>query len=536
MERAALVTTTPSSVAREMRRTRRRRRLGELEWFEVAYRAYLSALAGGVLIAWLSDLVTDEPVDPSRLAEVTRYGPAVIGIAAAAAIALGLRSGSDGGPISIEAPDVRHLLNAPVDRRGVLAVPVLQRMRAMAFAGAVVGGIAGQLAARRLPGTTPAWAASGAVAAALIGVLFVAVATVTHALRIPRVAATVAAAAVLATQLLAAWRGGVGPGNPIGSMALWGMRTKTSDLIGVGAVIVVAVAAVLLCGRLRSEALVTRAELVSQLRFAATMQDLRTVVVLRRQLRDERPRTRPWFRLPAPVGDGAVLTATIVRRGLAGVARYPLARLVRMAGLAVAAGVCAIAMISGTTPAAVALALVLFVLGLDAIEPLSQEVDRPERAEAVPLERGVLFVRHLIVSALVLVPFAALGATVVVAWRPATAGAAFAVALPVTWLGAFGAVVSAVRDAPDPLARAVGSNTMPPEFAGLTTALQMLIPLAVSAAAAGAALLMKADTSVGGALRVWLLASLVLGAGAVWVQRRDAWRASLRALLEGAKR
>lgn len=530
------VSVTPSGVVRDLRRARRRRRLGELEWFEVAYRAYLTALGGGVLIAWLSDLVVDDPVGEAGLADVTRYGPAVLGLAAAAAIALGLRSGSDGGPVSIEAPDVRHLLNAPVDRRVVLTGPVLQRMRAMAFAGAVVGGIAGQLAARRLPGSTPAWAASGAAAAAAMGLLFVAVATVTHALRVPRTIATGAAVAIFALQLLAAWRAGLGPGNSLGSLALWGMRTEPVDLFGVAAVLALAALGVGLCGRLRSEVLVTRADLVSQLRFAATMQDLRTVVLLRRQLRGERPRPHPWFRLPAAGGDGGRVGVTVVRRGLAGIARYPLARLVRMGGLAIAAGVCAIGMISGTTPAALAMALVLFVLGLDAIEPLSQEVDRPDRAEAIPLARGVLFSRHLIASALVVVPFAALGAAVVAVWRPSTAAAAFAVALPITWLGTFGAVVSAVRDAPDPIAQTAGSNAMPPEFAGLTTALQMLIPLVVSAAAAGAALLIRSDTSVGGALRVWLLAALVLGAGVVWVQRRDAWRAAWRKLLEGARR
>src|SRR4051794_41361499 len=37
----------------------------------------------------------------------------------------------------------------------------------------------------------------------------------------------------------------------------------------------------------------SRTELVGQLRFAVTLQDLRTVLVLRRQLAQERPRARP---------------------------------------------------------------------------------------------------------------------------------------------------------------------------------------------------------------------------------------------------
>ena len=46
------------------------------------------------------------------------------------------------------------------------------------------------------------------------------------------------------------------------------------------------------------EAAERRTELVGQLRFAVTLQDLRTVLVLRRQLAQERPRSRPWIRRP----------------------------------------------------------------------------------------------------------------------------------------------------------------------------------------------------------------------------------------------
>ena len=144
------------------------RRLGELEWFEVAYRVYLAALVGGGAVLWLSGLVTDEPVTAAQLADVTEHGPAVLGLVFAAAVALGLRSGSDGGPVSIEAPDVTYLLLAPVRRRDVLARPVVQRLRSMAFGGALVGAVAGNLAARRLPGSPEAWTASGAAAGAVV--------------------------------------------------------------------------------------------------------------------------------------------------------------------------------------------------------------------------------------------------------------------------------------------------------------------------------------------------------------------------------
>ena len=203
---------------REMRRARRTRRLGELEWFEIAYRVYLAALFGGLAVMWLSDLITDEPVTASQLADVVERGPAVIGLIAVAAVAVGVRSGSDGGPISLEAGDARHLMLAPVPRREVLLRPVGQRMRAVAFAGAVTGAIAGQLAARRLPGSAAAWAASGAAAGALAGLAFVAVAVLVHALAIPRWVATTLA--LVSSPLR--WRPSRGAGRvPATASAAW---------------------------------------------------------------------------------------------------------------------------------------------------------------------------------------------------------------------------------------------------------------------------------------------------------------------------
>ena len=47
------------------------------------------------------------------------------------------------------------------------------------------------------------------------------------------------------------------------------------------------------------DALARRSSLVAQLRFAVTMQDLRTVILLRRQLNQEQTRGSPWVKVPA---------------------------------------------------------------------------------------------------------------------------------------------------------------------------------------------------------------------------------------------
>ena len=134
-----------------------------------------------------------------------------------------------------------------------------------------------------------------------------------------------------------------------------------------------------------------------------TVRDLRTVMVLRRQLVQEQHRTRPWIRLPR------IPHQTIWRRDLHGILRFPLVRLFRMAALTlIAAGALHIAY-HDTAPAAVIAGLALYLVGLDAIEPLSQEIDQADRADEIPLERGVLLAHHLAAPAALLAVFAVLG-------------------------------------------------------------------------------------------------------------------------------
>ncbi|MET0909622.1 MAG: hypothetical protein ABWZ99_09135, partial [Ilumatobacteraceae bacterium] len=524
------------NVVQELRRTRRIRRLGDLEWFEIAYRVYLAALVGGGVVLWASDQVSDEPATAAQVAEVVDRGPAILGLALAAAVAIGLRSGSDGGPVSVEAADVRHLLLAPIPRRSVLARPVVQRLRAVAFGGAVTAGIGGVLTAPRLPGSTSAWAVSAAVAGAAVGTAFVAVAVLAHVARLPRWVATGMAIAVLAAQAGAIADWWPGPGDWIGSFALWGMRRRPADLVGLAIVGGSAAAAVAVSGRLRTEPLVRRADLVAQLHFAVTMQDLRTVMLLRRQLRGEHPRTDPWVRAGHRGRTGA--SAAVWRRGWRGLLRYPLARLARMAVLAVAAGLGGIAVLRGTTPAVVVVGVALYLLGLDVVEPLAQEVDHPDYTDGIPRSRGWVMARHIGAPAVALVPFAAVAGAVVVVARPPEWPLAAALMLPITLGGACGAVVSIVRDTPDPLAAttATAATAVPPEFAGFTNTMRLLWPVAVSTLAAMPLVAVREQPGGGTAARS-ASAVVILGAAVVWwVRRRDEWHVRLRAFFDAGRR
>ncbi len=313
------------------------------------------------------------------------------------------------------------------------------------FSAATCGAIVGQLAGRRLPGTPLAWAASGALWGIATALLWAGAALVAHAIRLPLWIATSIGFAVVAWQGAAlAWHI-PGPANIYGSLALWGWQQNPIDIAAVLISVIVLIAGLGMLQRTSLDALARRSSLVAQLRFAVTMQDLRTVILLRRQLNQEQTRGTPWVAVPRWV------TPAIARRGIASVARFPATRLVRMTAFAAMVGVLQAVVVRGTTPALIGTALMLFMLGLEVMEPLSQEIDQPDRTDSLPIERGELLVRHLIAPAIALVPFAVVAAACAVAVLGTNAIAPAAIlALPTVIAGAAGGVVSIVRDAPDP--------------------------------------------------------------------------------------
>jgi hypothetical protein len=512
----------------DLRRRRKRHRLGDIEWFDAAYRVYLVALFGGGTVLWISSSITDADPSSQSIADIARNGPALIGMITALAFLAALRSGAQGGPLALEAPDVAYVMLSPVDRMRALLRPVTQRTRSAASLAAAFGAIAGQLAGRRLPGTPVAWAASGALFGITTALLWAGTALVAHAVRLPLWIATSVGLAGVAWQSAAlAWHV-PGPTNSAGSLAMWGWRQHPIDLAVPLVALVVLFVGIGMLQQTSLDALARRSSLVAQLRFAVTMQDLRTVILLRRQLNQEQTRGSPWVKVPRWI------THPIPRRGIASVARFPLTRLVRMTVFAAMAGVFQAMVIHGTTPALIGTALMLFVLGLEVMEPLSQEVDQPDRTDSLPIERGELLARHLLAPAVALVPFAAIAAASAVAvlgTSRAIAPAAI-LALPTVLAGAAGGVVSIVRDAPDP-SSSTTQAFVPPEMAGMSSAIRIGIPILVSALAATTVLLVRRAEQLGtsatgaalrGAIGALLLAVLI----AYWVRRRDQWKRKFR--------
>src|SRR3954469_16678672 len=120
-------------VLADLRRTRRSNRVAEIDWVDALYRAYLTGIALVVGVVALSGTVGDDELRPSQVARVLADGPAVIGLVLAVAVAIGVRSGGRGGPLALEAAEVRHVLLAPIPRAEALRLPALRQLRFAAF-------------------------------------------------------------------------------------------------------------------------------------------------------------------------------------------------------------------------------------------------------------------------------------------------------------------------------------------------------------------------------------------------------------------
>lgn len=557
------VPASDAAVMREMRRVRRERRLGDTEWFDVLYRVYLFALVGTGVVLYASDSIAGLFEDPIATDDIVTRGPALAGIVAAVAFGIGLQNGSDGGPVSVESADVRHLLLSPISRTRVLLRPIVQRFRSIAFASGLGLAILGQLVARELAGSRAAWAASGALFGTLLAALYVGSAVVAHALRVPRWLASVIATVAVVWQSVVAWRiwfdeasglGRAGPFNLDGSILFWGIRARWIDVAALATAAVLLGAALALGGRLRLQPLERRGQLVSQLRFAATVQDIRTVVLLRRQLRAESTRARPWVggrarRTPAHVAvadanrphrssDSLRIPVFVWRRGAMAFNRLPFSRVIRMAGLACIAGAAATLTITTSWLFLVLLVGAVFLLGLESLEPLAQEVDHPDLTDGFPVARGWLFAHHLVAPAFVLAGAGLVGATTATVIEPNHAAAAFTLGIPLAWAGAIGAVVTTVGDAPDPVEiqtttltgadRGAESPLAMPEFAGFSNVGKAAIPVLLSGIAAGpiAAMRLQPDAAMVG--RSVIGVALCLAVMTWWVIRRDRLSVAIR--------
>jgi hypothetical protein len=174
------------------------------------------------------------------------------------------------------------------------------------------------------------------------------------------------------------------------------------------------------------------------------------------------------------------------------------------------------------------------------MDPLSQEVDQSDRADAVPTERGSLHARHLPAVAIAMTLVGLVGATAVVVLDRTRLSLELAaiVWLPASFAAAAGAVVSVVMGAPEP---ARDGSLMPPEFAGMKLVARTAWPLVLAVIGTLPVLAAQRATLDGhdprpATAQVALFVLIVAALAGGWVRFRDEihawWR---RTLEEGQK-
>jgi hypothetical protein len=441
----------PVAAMKAMRVARRRRYVQRADVMEVLYRVYLGGLAAIFILAFLAGALHEVPADPGSVESIRAHAPAVFGLAVALLILAGLRSGARGGPLAIEAAEVRYTLLAPISRRTALRPAALAQLRIALIAGVIFGAVVGNFVFRRFPGTAVEWIGALAAfgAAVPIAVLGAALLACGRRLHI-RVASAIGLILVAWSALDLALGTNSSPATLLGDLATLPLQHGAdAALAAVGAALALATlaAGLLGIGGLRLEAARRRAELVAEMRFSASVQDLRTVILLRRQLASEHPRRKPWLRLPGASAH------PIWRRDWQSYLRWPVVRIVRVVLIAVAAGGLAVGGFD-LTPVLFALpGPLLLVAALDLIEPLAQESDHPTRRLRLPFTSAELIRRHLVA------PVAAMALVLVIA----TITAAVASGDPGLALGV-GAVVFAPLAVVLVCAAAVSATNDPYEF------------------------------------------------------------------------
>jgi hypothetical protein len=379
---------------RSLRVGRRSERLRHLDWIDALYRAYMVGIGTIAVLMGLAAAVADARITPATVEQWAEHGPAVVGVVVALALAFGLRSGSHGGPLVFEAADVQHVFLAPVDRGVVVRAAAYRQLRGVLAVGALAGGVLGVTVADRMPaGTTRsavAWLAAGAAGGVLVALATWGTALLASGLRLGRRTATLIGLVLVGWSVADLVAGtATSPMSHTGAIAL----APITAIDPLGAIVAIALVVVALArgGHVSLEPALHRARLVQSLRFAATFQDLRAVIVLRHQLAHETPRSRPWFRLRTRGGtDRAVW-----RRDWHGALRWPGARVLRITSLAVVTGAAAAAAWRGSTPFLALAAVTTYALALDTTDGFAQETDHPDIGLGLPEPLGPLMIRHL---------------------------------------------------------------------------------------------------------------------------------------------
>lgn len=458
----------------DLGKARRRHFVEKVDIINAIYKAYIVGAALLIAGSFLVGLAQSAPLGSSAQRALVANGPLYVGLAFAVAIFLGLRSGSRGGPLALQGADVRMILLSAVPRSRFLRSRALSQARSIVAPAALVGGLAGAVAHRALSAGTLRLVVEGALIAIALALVLFGSGYIASGIRLNKWIANLVGLIVLAWSAYGILnRSSAFPGAWVGDLFF---RQSNVSGTAIWALVVLAIFAVglYLVAGLSLEMLEKRARLVGTLRFAATTRDIRTVILLRRQLSGEKPRSGRTILSNAPIGSG--LGGAVLKRALASLLRWPIERSIRFIVLAVVAGLSSRLLWSGSyLPLAIA-TVALFVAATDLLEPLSQLADRPEAVSGI----GVKISK--IESRLLLVPFVGMIVFVLLGTLSTAFFGGFTLALHIGLISAIPLAAASTTGAAVAILRKQGSavaTVLMPEVTAITSVIVEIIPFVI---------------------------------------------------------
>jgi hypothetical protein len=507
-----------------LRKLVRTRRLGHLSHFDVLYRVYVTALMSLFGFYLALGLIDDAPIGAAEITWVRDHGASWVGALAALAVAAGVRSGTNGGPLVIDEVDLHHVLLSPIDRRVVLRSGVRNLVAGALALGAVAGAAAGELATRRLPGNPWAWVGAGTLSGITITTAGVGAALVAASLPVlrqrPWITSGVAIGLVgwsvadIALDIESA------PTTAVGLVALWALDFSWWPIVAPVAAAGLVTIGARNIARLSIERAGRRAHLIRQVRFALAQQDVRSLILLRRQLGFERPRGQPLVRL----GSGRLeARVPALYRDLRSYLRWPLQRVVRVGALSVLTGLALAGMWRGTTALVLGVAAGCYLASLEAVEPLSQELDHPSILEAAPVNSPTILVFHISAAAALMSLWWA-GATAVAA--AVTGSVDLFEVLAVASVPAAAAAVGGAAISTKRVGSGISSLPVPDEIAGPQTVIRLVWPIALAGLGGVPVIVARAADdrgadAVAASVRVTIAIAALAAVMFVWIRVRD---------------
>ncbi len=361
----------------------------------------------------ISVIVGTAPLSSTQVEEVARKAPVVGGLIVSLVGWLGLRSGSRGGPLSVERPFVSLVLLSPLGRRAALMRGAARHLAISIGLGAFLGAAVGIAFSLRMRGSPFLFAMSAGAGGALTALVYSGSALIACGKRfrtgvadVIGLVATLLAATALVMNLP------VWPFGAAASVALVPAGAQVSPL-GLALPLGLVFAGLVTLEAADIERLRRRSELVGLIGFAAGGENFRQAWSAYRRLAGERARRNTLLRFSRQ----HLRWAPVLRRDIRSALRWPVIRLLRILALALAVALAVVAA-SSTTVLLAAAGLAATLLALDCCEGLSQDADHPQMWENLPVSRRRLLVEHLVLPAVLI-----------------SAAASFAVACLALWLG-----------------------------------------------------------------------------------------------------